>query len=236
MNISILTFNMDSNPYNCEERLNSLINIIKKLLPDIILLQECTRQLSEKVFREIGIGLQYKKFFSNEINNRPSEIIFSKIPFTDSSYISFKNSNENRGLSVININGLWICTSQFDYGIFQKRSQIADLEYLLKTNGAKYEDPIIFGGDTRIMEYQKDISCPNGWFDAWYEIGDDKNKYTFDNVTNLLVKPPNLDRPDRIWFKNANKLECVSYDLIGNNCEVIPSSHYGVFVKFIITK
>ncbi len=231
--LKLITYNIDSVPYNAEERLASFISIITSTTPDVVLIQECGRVVSEKLFREMHI-LGYKKFVPSSLSHMPSEIIFSKHVLTEGKALPFNSSNESKSLVVSKVNvwsstNVWVCTTQMDFGISQKRSQIKDLDYMLKRAGVLDGDIVILGGDLRLREYQSDLVHPEGWLDAWYESGNDKEKYTVNHETNPLVSPPNKDRADRIWYKG--RIECCEYKLIGTKSP-IPSSHYGILTTF----
>ncbi len=233
----VLSYNMDNKTTNSDERLRSLIAVITKCNADIILIQECSRVASEKLFREMNI-LGYKKHFSPNININPSEVIFSKHVLRSQKILPFNTTKEDKELIVARSDiwsqkKIWFCTTQFDFGISQKRTQIKDLDYMLKQSGVSPDDIVIFGGDTRIHEYQHDLTYPESWFDSWYENGSTQTQYTVDHVTNPFVQPPNKDRFDRVWYKGP--VQCESFCLVGQEGPV-PSSHYGVLVKFSVSE
>jgi len=238
---TFLTYNLDCQNYNFEERLRSFLDEIKENPPDVVVIQEGTRLSYEKLLREMGL-LGYKRQLLDVMNSRATgEIIFSKFPISSGDYLSFKKSSERRGISYLKldiwgIDNIWICTSQFDNTNALSRTQIKTLNTVLKKIPER--DNIIFGGDTRISEYQGDLSCPDGWYDSWYEAGNDKEKYTYDSETNFLVKPPYKDRPDRIWYRpstKGNRIECIDCKLYGHDSPKTISSHYGVWAKFLIS-
>jgi exonuclease III len=240
---TFVTYNIDGGKYNREERLKTLLEKIASQPPDVVVIQEGTRLVYEKLLREMGL-LGYKRQLLDVMNSRNyGEIMFSKFPISEGGYVPFKKTKENRGISyfridVDGIKNIIICTSQFDVDTSHFRMQLVNFPFLMK--GFSSEDNIIFGGDTRISEYQKDLSEPTGWVDSWYESGKDDSKYTFDSHSNILAKQPYRDRPDRTWFRPSSqkpKIESISCELYGKNKDetsVTISSHYGVLTKFKI--
>ena len=239
---TVVTYNIDSRKLNREERLKAFLEKISLDPPDVVVIQEGCRITYEKLLREMGV-LGYKKQLLDAMNSRETgEMIFSKFPLSDGKYFQFRRTAGNRGVSCakLDIRGtnVWICTSQFNEQTSLYRIQIKELNTTL--HHLSKDELLIFAGDTRISEYQKDLTCPEGWYDTWYESGDEKNKFTYDSKTNLLVKPPYMDRPDRIWVRpslqgeEVGNVECLECKLYGNDSSVTISSHYGVMAKFRI--
>ena len=236
---TLVTYNIDGRKLHREERLKAFLEKIASSLPDIVVIQEGTRVTYEKLLREMGL-LGYKRQLLEIMNTRETgEIIFSKFPISDGKYFSFRKTTDHRGISCakLDIEGtnVWICTSQFNEQTSLYRIQANELQSTL-VHIPKY-DNVIFGGDTRILEYQNDITHPKGWYDAWYESGNENSKYTYNSKSNLLVKHPYKDRPDRVWFRSSTideypTLECIDCKLYGDDCSVTISSHYGVWTKF----
>lgn len=237
----VITFNLDENEFNRENRLKRFFKIIEDNNPDVVTIQEGTHLIYEKLFREMGC-LGYKRNVPSEVTMRNTgEVIFSKLPILTSEYIYFQTTSQSRGLSryLIEIEenlNVWVATTQFEKGersLPQRRAQIQSLGTAFQF----LKDPIIFAGDTGILEYQKELCEPEKWDDAWYDCGDENNKYTVNYEQNIMVKPPNKDRTDRIWFcSSANILvECIEFDLVGNTEDTLISTHFGVKATFDIT-
>jgi len=236
---TVLTYNIDKREYNMLERIVAFVNVIKVSMPDFVLLQETTKISLEKLVREIHL-LGYKRYIpDNERQRTTLEVIFTKYPVKKSFYIEFRMSPERRGLTCINVSihdkyNIWLVTSQFDKNSTLKKSQLTEMKPLLKKNGVDITDNVIFGGDTGIFEYQKDIGCPDEWLDAWYEAGTDKEKYTIDYEKNPYVLQPHKDRPDRIWFSDNKRILCENCEFFGEDSEIVISSHYGVLATFVL--
>jgi len=221
------------------ERLAAFVAVVKESPPDFILLQETTRISLEKLVREMNI-LGYKKYIPDNNTQRSSlEVIFSKHPIKKSFCVEFRISPERRGLTCVSVDvwgkgNLWLITSQFDVNTTLKKAQIVEIPSLLKKSGIDVTDYVIFGGDTGILEYQKDFSCPENWLDSWYEAGTNAEKYTADHESNPYVPSPHKDRPDRVWFKDFEGILCEECRFFGNKSDVVVSSHYGVLTSFTL--
>jgi exonuclease III len=240
---TVLTYNIDGMNYLREERLKAFLDKIEQdPRPDIVFIQEGSRLTYEKLLREMNL-LGYKRQLLDIMNSRDfGELIFSKFPLSDGKYFPFVKSFDNRGVSCVKVDikgtNIWICTSQFDKQTALYRMQLNNLSSTLRL--LPKNENVIFGGDTRILEYQSDLCQPEGWYDSWYECGNIDNKYTYDSNTNFLTKAPYKDRPDVIWFRpnilsynSSNiKLECIESNLYGKDSDVGISSHYGVIATF----
>lgn len=238
---TLVTYNIDGRKLHKEERLKAFLEKISLTPPDVLVIQEGTRIVYEKLLREMKL-MGYERQFLDIMNSRETgELIFSKFTMMEVKYFSFRKSTENRGISAakIDINGhkLWICTSQFDSQTSLYRIQTKDFSSVIRH--IPKNNIIIFAGDTRILDYQTDLFQPEGWEDTWYECGSEENRYTYNSKTNLLTKPPYKDRPDRVWYYSPscsdNTVECMEYELYGHESDVTISSHYGVWTKFRIS-
>jgi len=260
LEFSLLTYNLDARKYDFERRFKDFINLIRSNQPDIVLVQEVNRILYERLLREFG-NMKYKKVLLEEMRSKDvGEFIFSKFPVVDVEFKRFYRTNQDKGITraKINIEGknIEIYTSQLEVGAeFSsiRRTQISSFNTIFNKSSKENKDKsskkikdkvlnsidtgnIIFGGDTRILEYEKDIIQPEGWIDAWYEAGTSSNKFTFDSVRNFSTPTPYKDRPDRIWFKPSTakdlSIVCIEHKLLGTHLEEEISSHYGVWAKF----
>lgn len=235
---TLVTYNIDGRKLHKEERLKAFLEKISLSPPDVIVIQEGTRIVYEKLLREMKL-MGYERQFLDIMNSRATgELIFSKFPMEEVKYFSFRKSTENRGISAAKISvgdhKLWICTSQFDNQTSFYRMQTKDFSSLIRH--IIKDNIVIFAGDTRILEYQADLFQPENWEDAWYECGSEENRYTYNSKTNLLTKPPYKDRPDRVWYYSPvggnNTVECLDFKLYGHDNLTTISSHYGVWTKF----
>lgn len=189
---------------------------IAKLSVDVISIQGCTKLNNEVLFRAFkSRGYLYTRF--DQMHTRESgEIMFytSRLLVQKKEYTNFSSSNQKRGVSKYRIAltkdplspEVWVITSHLEEGGSGngcRKSQISEISSMFSSSTL----PVIFAGDTSIPSWQ-DLSCPNGWFDAWREKG------TSDNDKTSL-----LDRMDQIWYRSSEKsqMRCLDYDLICNS-------------------
>lgn len=237
--VTILTQNLGGQILDHTQRVQAFVDRTKKLSPDVILVQCCSRVMMEFVIRELGL-MKYHKLLSPQMNFRDSrEAIFSKSPMQQAKFIPFPNAKDGRGMCVAKIDtwgaqGLWVCTAELDRAVSVRNRTIErHINSMLKF--IPLEDPVLFGGDTQILEYQfvePPPSC-NGkaWLDLWYEAGSEDDRYTLDHTRNLLVSPPFKDRPDRFWMRENGHFLCTSLKVVRTEEQEMPiSPHYGVKV------
>jgi len=224
-----ITYNIDSSSCDVEKRLESFINLIKNDKPDILAIQEVKREVYEKITREMK-HLGYKYRLPSIVQKRDvGELIFSKYPIESFEFVPFKKTKERRGLNIAKID-LWekhmhIITTQLESVTAIRNMQIKEAQKIIKN----IKGCVIFGGDMRIMSYEKSLNVPPEWSDAWYDAGSSLSEFTVNHDTNLLVSQLFKDRPDRVW---SILLDPIEYDLCGIDADPAISSHYGVKVKF----
>ena len=256
VNIKIITFNLDKREFDYQNRLKRFLTIIEDRTPDIVMIQEGTNMIYEKLFREMKI-MGYKREVPPEIKMRTfGEIIFTKFDIIKHEYNQFQFTHQCRGLTkylikitqpitnnidknnVNNTNNepinLWIATSQFEQGNRVSSIHNKQIDFL---QGAfrMLKDPVIFAGDTNILEYCKDTKEPEGWLDAWLESGTRDTQYTLNCQKNMMTPPPFCDRVDRVWYKPTLdvNIDCTNFELVGTGDNIL-SSHFGVETTFSI--
>ena len=82
---------------------------------------------------------------------------------------------------------------------------------------------------------EEQILCLDVWYDAWSDMGDATNRYTYDSYTNMHLKKNKFkyrSRLDRVLYK-CNNCILTQFDTIKNNI-LEPSDHYGITTKFEI--
>lgn len=234
--LTLVTYNLDHKSICHEERLNAFILQIRDIDPDVVVIQEGTRDIYPKLFLMMKhMGYKFQQF--PEIQKRKcSEMIFTKLPFTKAYYKRFQCTQQERGFSTytLDVHGkqIQIVTTQLECGVHRAsflRKQITEIQKL-------FTDPVIFLGDFQISDFQHNIKQPSGWIDAWEEAGVSKEKYSVDYKINTLANVQ--DRPDRIWFLPKNVLECEECRLVGlpipRQEHLFVSEHFGVRAKFLI--
>lgn len=238
-NISVVTYNIDSQEHNYEERLKAFFGYVRNNQPDVICIQEGCRLTFEKILRELG-NLKYKRYLPEIMHHRRTgEAIFSKFSVSQCGYTHFKNSTDNKGLSYCKLDlgfdiNLWIVNSQLEEKVPWKREVLSHINRLLRD--IPQEDHVIMCCDTGIMNFHS-VDAPEGYVDVWYEAGSDKEKYTVDGSKNMLVEHSNIkDRPDRIYFRfpTNSVLTCEDCRLYGHDSDITISRHFGVIAKFSV--
>lgn len=231
---SLVTYNLDSQEFNFEERLYSFIALIKKESPDIVLIQEGRKYTYEILGREMSqLGYKYKLLDMHK-KRKTGELIFSRHTINEYRFIPFNHNAEYeyKGMTIVSLDimgeTIVVATTQLHHTTPLQTKQLKSIPQIFK----KYTSenlPIVLGGDFQLSSYQT-IDIPKGWEDAWDEEGTDLDKFTIDNENNILVSPPIKDRADRIWY--TSRLECQEFKLIGIDHKPSISTHYGIKVEF----
>jgi len=235
---TLVTYNLDQQSTYREERFNAFVEQIKTLKPDVLTIQEGSKDIYSKLFLVMK-NMHYKRIFFPEVQGKSrGEVIFTTLPIKKSEYTRFQYTQQNCGLSLylVEVYGqdIWIGTTQLESGSKRTpllRKQIAEIH----KKASKLQEPFILAGDFQIAEYQ-DIGEPEGWFDAWYEAGKSCERYTVDSKINTLAEVQ--DRPDRIWLQSREILECDDCRLVGlptpRQEMLFASKHFGVQVTFLL--
>lgn len=228
---TILSQNINYLLPSTEIRLNILIKNIKDKDPTFICIQDSSRQTTEFLCRELSL-LKYHKFIpKNAYKQESTCLIFSKLKIEETQFINFSGQT-SKGLclgkiDIFNKLELWICSSKLNNNVTKKKREIIEIPHILKSL-----NNVILGCDTTITNYQKYLSHPRDWEDAWIEAGDDNNNLTMDCDKNLFCGRNIRDRCDRVWFKSDN-LECTDFELFKDEESAI-SDHFGILVEFKI--
>lgn len=235
ISIKFISYNLLWNNSTKEYSIKQFFDLVKNENPDIIALQNVNVTFFEKLGREMGY-LGYKKYFPENFQIRKSgDMIFSKYNVENSKFIEFQKNTDRKGIFLlelsINNKNIFVCTAQIDNLPYLQTYQLNNINKLLEKH-INQDKPIILGIDTNILEYLS-INKIEGWYDAWYEVGIDNEKYTLDSSTNYLTPKPFMDRPDRILFKignSSNNFSCEKIKLLGIDCDISP--HYGLMGIF----
>lgn len=259
--IKVLSYNIWFEEEACIERLFSLIEIINKLNPDVICLQEVRPQIYEALISNLN---DYRYHYPKKINKSYGCCNFSKYPITKCLDFTFQNSNMGRSLIItkidypyhnktedgISVDKVEVVVSNVHFeSLFKKniKNEIKLQQYEISANILNqlfdtYKN-VILCSDTNLMEHEEDIFNQifkdNSWKDLWELKGSDTNRYSYDSYENVhlqkrLPKFKFRSRIDRILFKSES-LTADDFSLIrGDACE--PSDHFGIYGKLSITK
>lgn len=228
---TVLSQNVNCFLPSTENRMTILIRNIKIKNPTFVCIQDSSRQTTEFLCREMSL-LNYHKFIpQNAYKQRSTCLIFSKLKFEEKEFINFTGQTDN-GLclgkvDIFNNFDFWLCSSKLNENVTKKKKQLVEIPHTLK-----FLNNIILGCDTTITNYQKYLSHPIDWSDAWIEAGDDNNELTMDCDKNLFCRRNIRDRCDRIWFK-SEEIECIDFEIFKDELSAI-SDHFGVLATFKI--
>lgn len=213
-NLSIVTFNLLSDMYEAdkiytEQRIPVIIEHLKNALADVLVLQEVTKPLFEKLLKEEWL----RDYFSSEAPDGPTLkpqncVIFSKIPFK---LVSHWYSTHKRALVAslqidaqeLHIAGVHLTSDHTVEGNKKRANQLTLLlNYLVSLTG----DSII-AGDFNIKDEEHDQDFLDGGFqDLWKLLRPKEEGYTFNPEMNSLAKimSPRKARLDRIFLRSKS--------------------------------
>lgn len=253
MEFTIAIYNVDRTLGRLVERVKIILLQIKNESPDILIIHELDRSIYDMVFREMK-SRGYNRYLPDIPD--ASDVLFSKFDISSPEYTYFLCGQENKGYikALVTINrddlvigneidvkkSIWIVAAQLEqktssFGVLKR--QIDCFSRNFKEPGNLHNETVIYAGDTGIRSYNEtEIHQPEEWLDAWYEMGTDDNRYTYDSTKNIICPPPFRDRTEQIWYKSSetNNIECIDYKLIGNEDDPPVSSHYGVIANFVL--
>jgi exonuclease III len=244
--LKILSYNIWFDDYIKDDRTASLIYNIKILNPDIICLQEVTKDAYEKIKKE----LNYYRY-PEELDRSYGVITLSKYKIINS-VIHDLISNMGRTISIIEISvklsnnkeETIIITnchyeSEFNKENIIKIKQFKDTEEILEKFLLKTPF-VIHCADTNIVNNEDKFYFQlNGWKDCWIENKcDEYKKFTYDYDTNENLQSRNLiyrSRIDRMIYSNTKFIELLDFKLIvGDKDYIQPSDHHGIMAVFNI--
>jgi len=228
---TVLSQNINYLLPSVEKRLNLLIKNIKDKNPTFICIQDSSRRTTEYLCRELSL-LKYSKFIPpNAYKQETTCLVFSKLNIEEKEFINFSGQTD-KGLCLGKVTiedniEFWICSSKLNNNVTKKKRELQEIPHTLK-----YLNNVILGCDTTITNYQKYLSHPRDWCDAWLEAGSDDNELTMDCDKNLFCGRNIRDRCDRIWFR-SEVIECIDFELFKDESSNI-SDHFGILVTFQI--
>lgn len=238
--ISIIQFNLEWSEMVDASKISSFLMMIKEKNADVIILQNISKNYFEKLGREMGY-LGYKKYIPDNYKECISGVIlFSKVHKVDSTFLEYHKNTDHKGIFLVSFpfpfeageEKIYIATTVLDELSYIKTHQLSNFDKMIhKVVDTTYN--IIAGVDIHSRDYEK-IETAEGWRDAWYESGTEREKYTMNYMENEQTPPPFLDRPDRVWYYQGSaskNLDCVHFELIRKKDENI-SKHYGIFSIF----
>lgn len=259
--ITVVSYNIWFDNTLSLERTIGLIELMNRLKPDVICLQEVKPDIYEILITLLN---DYEYHFPKKLNKIYGCVTFSKYPISKCAEFEY-NSMMGRSLLITKIDYPYITpcddNSMDNIDIIIGNSHFESLFKRNHINETKIEQykmarinldelydtypNIIFCSDTNVMSHEEkkfdEQFIDNNWIDAWIAkgISDNKNTYDTDNNINLKKRMTNFkykSRIDRILFKSENCFIEEFGILKGNNEILEPSDHFGVYAKFLIVK
>ena len=227
--ISFITYNILFDLRYFEQRIGSICDIIEEKDPDFICLQEVTNNMIP-ILRERFPKLNFSR---KELTQRYDTLILTKHKIQDVLTIPFTNTKMDRNIhyveSVIDDKLITVVTTHLE-SVFSSTdlSKYDQLSTIFKMFHEKCN--VFIMGDTNI---NTEISLYKLYKDAWLEIGNKVNEFTFDYTMNSNILGDYKSRIDRVFYSpnvNVNKFE-----LIGTENTVMnlpPSDHFGIYTEF----
>lgn len=232
--LTFLSYNLEWSPKTSYKSVNQFLELVKKENPNVIALQNIDGSFFEKLGREMNY-FGYKRYFPENFQSRKrSDIMFSNLPIITTKFYEYQKNTDRNGIFLLELSHgdriITIATTQIDSLPYLQTHQLNNINKMLEKHMDSSE-AVILGIDTKAFEYSQ-ISTNEGWYDAWYEVGNDFQKYTLDSSTNHMTPYPFKDRPDRIWYNSiSNKnFSCDNFAFVGMDMDISP--HYGILCKF----
>ncbi len=194
--------------------------------PDIIVLQEV---VSRTFYAHLTPHLQAAGFtlFPNAPTERSYfEVIAVRTPIVESRYDRFAYTQQGRGLSHVEINGLTIFTAHLESQKAGKSMRLDQAEFILGKMNA-HQGACIFAGDTNLRKAEWQSLKADNVIDAFENVGSPKKHKT------TWFRESYKARYDRIWCKD---ISINSFETFGKNnvsgINETSSDHLGLRIEF----
>lgn len=246
MMLKLLTYNIWFKKYHLNKRLSYISKIINELDPDIIALQEVTKDMLQILVTTNWFGRYYSShIYDNNFNSSEYYgcILLSKYNFNSLEIKQFDNTFMNRKLiigniiiestdndvnSLLNLN---IMTSHLES--YNHLEEIRKLQLEEIDNKTKQYDNVIFLGDTNFCSDKE--TFPSDYIDLW-DISKYGRGYTYDSTINKMINNKYKARVDRIYLKTKlnydRHIKLVGTDPISD--KLFPSDHFGIACELIV--
>ena len=251
----MVTWNIDGlDENNLDKRIAHIIQILNKIKPDVIFLQEVT----EKILEELILKMHGTDF---HIIEQVSDVHYftcillhrTTIHLDKAHYKSFENSTMGRGLQKIDCHVGKVKISLFNVHLEStsklSKERVEQLKKCFSEIKLLGDDTtVILAGDMNIRDKEiallkKGTGFPSSIKDVWELLGKEtKDQYTWDMKRNTNLKMNGRFKPqlrfDRVYIKDSLPIRMVpkSFNLIGtkkvSGTELFPSDHWGVQTLF----
>lgn len=224
MKTNIATIRVNGH-YTTEPAIRELIKVLKEKDISVLALQDIDQSTYTDLIRALkNAGYDHHRF--PDIH----EDIFHKPRAKACDKVRFKSTDQARGWTMYNLE---FGTEQVLFitgileegarGLVNRKKQIKEIGSFFGTH--KY---VVFMGDTCITSFQKGIDKPNGWYDAWEELGNHENEFTYDGGRNSFVNVNVRDRRERIWYKGVYSNE---FGMLSDHFDPPISDHFGIWAE-----
>ena len=243
---SIVTYNVLADKVHYNERVPSLLNILKKSDADIIALQEVAPWFIQELLKEQWIKKYHLPKLSNNIVAPRGLLILSKNPISNITY-DYLPTRQYRAYFITNtnINGVdfTIATCHLESPLNAGLIRAKQLEVFFKK--LKPFENVIFLGDFNFGdgEQPETKNIPNAYKDMWTLTNPKKKGYTWNIEVSSMAKAGSFPgeksrRIDRILYKSS-KIIMKSTEILGNesidkNKKLFPSDHFGLRGTFTL--
>ena len=261
--LRMLLYNLWFSHYKMEERMKAIAKIIDELKPNIITLNEVTKENLAMLTRQAGLA-KYKVVPTDDLyKTMPADLpklhlhttaILTDLPVISWEAFRFKYTEEGRRLVIAELripiyekvqssNGAKLRNVSFVSAVahfeYQKKSAVFRAEQLKKSieSISIFENACFSGDLNNRVHIDGNLMLPNPWQDLWMTLPGNthENGYTWDNETNPLIKSKSKGRNDRFLCKLSD-FKAESAKIVGNkelSPGVFPSDHFGLFVVLV---
>ena len=261
--LRILHYNIWFGKFKMVERMRGIAKIIDELRPNIIALNEVTKENLAMLKREDGLK-RYKVVPADDIyKTMPADlpkihlhttVVLTDLPVVSWKAFRFENSKEGRRLviaelhipiyeKIITLNKAKRRNVSFVAAVshleWNRASTMLREEQLKKSISSisSFENACFTADMNNRENIDGDLILRRPWHDLWMTIPGNthQNGYTWDPTKNSMVKSKTKARFDRVICKLAD-LKVQSIELVGNkelSPGVFPSDHFGLFAVLV---
>lgn len=241
----------EANPYfQFEKRSSSILDIIQRLDPDVICLQEVSKRWAEKLLQSQHIRTKY---YSTDADSERvhgyfglSQMTFSKYPMLSAtSYglpgfeiYSLLNTQIQIDDKLVSINNIHLHSGK-EHSAFR----IAQLKTIDKVLSETEALPKIMTGDFNFGDsWAENAHIDKHFTDVWQTLHPNDPGYTEDSHANTMrFKIKNQHKQERFdrTLYQGNELIAKEVTMVGTESideELWPSDHFGLFTQFHLQK
>ena len=231
--MKILSYNVDNDYRNLEEKSNQIIYLIINENIDIIGLQEVIPKLYDLLYKS-------NKLSNYIISQQPINVSFFNVLISkhkyDIVYKQFINSNMNRGYLAMDMPNMLLITTHLESASISENTRKLQINEILKYININYKQKyldktyIIFG-DLNFTNSNETIANFNN-IEFLSKNDTSKNDiYTYDSLYNVNAISPYRSNLDRFFYKKTSSNNNIYTCKILNNITL--SDHYPILLEVI---